>query len=153
MKFTAPPPADWHQSDLGTSIKSSSLSLRANEQWKSSGPKRRERSDNDEEQCGHSEKRQKRGGKKRKERGSKSWYEPEETEADTVDDQEYLEDEDANLNYREGPANETQEKDKDDEEENTQDLLAAAGIEDSDADDEVTICLIQKISYSSARAT
>ncbi|OWM82450.1 hypothetical protein CDL15_Pgr002024 [Punica granatum] len=71
-----------------------SIEYQIEEQWKSSGPKRRERSDNDEEECGHSEKRRKRGGKKTKERGSKSWYEAEETEADTVDDQEYLEDED-----------------------------------------------------------
>lgn len=103
------------------------------EQWKRSGHKRRERLDSNED-SGHSEKRR-RSGKKRKERGSKSRYEEEETGTDLMDDQEYLEDEDADLNYREGPASEMQEQDDNAAEENAQDLLAAAGLEDSDVDE------------------
>ncbi|KAK4754413.1 hypothetical protein SAY87_002517 [Trapa incisa] len=103
---------------------------RVKEQWKRNGPKRRERSDIDED-GGYNEKRR-RGGKRRK--ASKSRYEVEETGNDLVDDQEYLEDEDANVNYREFAANETQEQDGVTEE-NAQDLLAAAGLEDSDVDE------------------
>lgn len=59
----------------------------------------------------------------------------EEAEADMMDDHEELEDEDANMNYRE-PTNRTNDQD-DNAEENAQELLAAAGLEDSDAEDDV----------------
>lgn len=55
----------------------------------------------------------------------------EEAEAE-IDDQEY---EDASLNYGE-PADQMHDQD-DEAEENAQDVLAAAGLEDSDAEDEV----------------
>ncbi|KAK7281282.1 hypothetical protein RIF29_09115 [Crotalaria pallida] len=96
---------------------------RIREQWKSSShSKRRERSD--DEEAGTSEKRRRKGGKKRK-KDKKSRYDTEETEGDMVDEQE-MEDGDAD---REPQMN-------DDAEENAHDLLAAAGLEDSDADDE-----------------
>ncbi|XP_030942518.1 protein CTR9 homolog [Quercus lobata] len=108
---------------------------RIKEQWKSSTPgsKRRERSEIDDEEGGNSEKKKRKGGKRRKkDKGSKSRYETEEPEADMMDDQEDLEDEDANLNYREP----TGQNDQDDAEENAHDPLAAAGLEDSDAEDD-----------------
>lgn len=108
------------------------------EQWKSSTPgsKRRERSDLDDEEGGNSERRRRKGGKRRKkDKSSKSRYETEEAEADMMDDQEYPEDEDANLNYREP----TSQNDQDEAEENVPDPLAAAGLEDSDAEDEEVI--------------
>ncbi|GMY36411.1 protein CTR9 homolog, partial [Fagus crenata] len=105
------------------------------EQWKSSTPasKRRERTEMDDEEGGNSEKRRRKGGKRRKkDKSSKSRYETLEAEADMMDDQEDLEDEDANLNYREPGQN-----DQDDAEENAHAPLAAAGLEDSDAEDDV----------------
>ncbi|KAF2304094.1 hypothetical protein GH714_027132 [Hevea brasiliensis] len=110
---------------------------RVKEQWKSSTPasKRRDRSEIDDDEGGHSEKRRRKGGKKRrKDKSSKSHYEMEENEADMMDDHEELEDEDANVNYRE---HRSQGNDYDENtEENAQELLAAAGLEDSDAEDE-----------------
>ncbi|KAM0969899.1 hypothetical protein TB2_017681 [Malus domestica] len=53
-------------------------------------------------------------------------------EAEMMDDQEEPEDEDANMNYGE-PTGQMNEQD---DEENVQDPLAAAGLEDSDADEE-----------------
>ncbi|KAJ7955971.1 Protein CTR9-like protein [Quillaja saponaria] len=106
---------------------------RIKEQWKSTAPasKRRERSD--DEEGGNSERRRRKGGKRRKkDKNSKSRYDMEETEADMMDEQE-LDDEDANMNYREPTS---QMNDEDDVEENAQGLLAAAGLEDSDVDDE-----------------
>ncbi|GMY36535.1 protein CTR9 homolog [Fagus crenata] len=108
---------------------------RIKEQWKSSTPasKRRERTEMDDEEGGNSEKRRRKGGKRRKkDKSSKSRYETLEAEADMMDDQEDLEDEDANLNYREPGQN-----DQDDAEENAHAPLAAAGLEDSDAEDDV----------------
>ncbi|KAI4376503.1 hypothetical protein MLD38_014256 [Melastoma candidum] len=99
---------------------------RVKEQWKSStsASKRRERSDIDDDEGGHSERRRRRGGKRRrKDRSSRSRYDmEEEEEAGIMDGQEELEDEE--------PARVS------DGEENPQDPLAAAGLEDSDAEDE-----------------
>lgn len=109
---------------------------RVQEQWKSSTPasKRRERSEIDDEEGGHSEKRRRKGGKRRKKDKNKSRYERDDEEPDMIDDREELEDEDANTNYRESR---TQTNDRaDDNGENAQDLLAAAGLEDSDVEDE-----------------
>ncbi|KAH0970786.1 hypothetical protein GBA52_022942 [Prunus armeniaca] len=108
---------------------------RIKEQWKSSTPgsKRRERSEMDDEEGGNSEKRRRKGGKRRKkDKFSRSRYDTLEAEADMMEDQEELEDEDANTNYRE-PTGQMNEQD---DEENVQDPLAAAGLEDSDAEDE-----------------
>ena len=61
-----------------------------------------------------------------------------------MDDREELEDEDANMNYREST---TQMNDQDDDNgENAQDLLAAAGLEDSDVEDEV-VTFLQSFLY------
>ncbi|TQE04734.1 hypothetical protein C1H46_009587 [Malus baccata] len=81
----------------------------------------------------HSEKRRRKGGKRRKkDKHSTSRYEMEGAEAEMMDDQEEPEDEDANMNYGE-PTGQMNEQD---DEENVQDPLAAAGLEDSDADEE-----------------
>lgn len=108
---------------------------RIKEQWKSSGPatKRKDRSHFEDEEGGNNEKRRKKGGKRRKkDRGSKSRYETDEAEADIMDDHE--DDEDGNINYgdRSNPMNDQE----DEGEEKAQDLLAAAGLEDSDAEDD-----------------
>lgn len=88
----------------------------------------------DDEEGGHSEKRRRKGGKRRKkDKHSRSRYETEGAEAEMMDDQEEPEYEDANMNYRE-PMGQMNEQD---EEENVQDPLAAAGLEDSDAEEEV----------------
>ncbi|XP_050216699.1 protein CTR9 homolog [Mercurialis annua] len=109
---------------------------RVKEQWKTSTPasKRRDRPEMDEEEGGQSEKRRRKGGKRRKkDKSSKSRYETLEGEADMMDDREELEDEDANTNYRK---HRLQLDDQDNNaEENAQELLAAAGLEDSDAED------------------
>ncbi|KAG5559135.1 hypothetical protein RHGRI_008902 [Rhododendron griersonianum] len=108
------------------------------EQWKSIGPatKRKDRSHFEDEEGGHNEKRRKKGGKRRKrDKGSKTRYETNEAEADIVDDHEELDDEDGNMNYRD-PSNPMNDQ-EDEGEENAQDLLAAAGLEDSEAEDDV----------------
>ncbi|CAK7352480.1 unnamed protein product [Dovyalis caffra] len=111
---------------------------RVKEQWKSStsASKRRDRSDIDDGEGGHSEKRRRKGGKRRKkEKSSRSRYETE--EADMMDDHDEPEDEDANLNYRE-PGYQMNDQ-EDNVEENAQDVLAAAGLEDSDAEDDAFV--------------
>lgn len=114
------------------------------EQWRSSTPgsKRRERSENDDDEVGHSEKRRRKGGKRRKkDKSSRSHYETEYAEADMMDYREEPEDEDASMNYRE-PIGQMNDQD-DDVEENANDRLAAAGLEDSDVDDEMVIFYFQ----------
>lgn len=112
------------------------------EQWKSIGPaaKRKDRSHFEDEEGGHNEKRRKKGGKRRKrDKGSKTRYETNEAEADIVDDHEELDDEDGSMNYRD-PSNPMNDQ-EDEGEEKAQDLLAAAGLEDSEAEDDVVIFL------------
>ncbi|KAK4713736.1 hypothetical protein R3W88_019643 [Solanum pinnatisectum] len=107
---------------------------RIKEQWKSSTPasKRKDRPQNEDDEGGHGERRRKKGGKRRK-RDKKSHYESEEAEAE-MDDQEEVDDVDHNRNYEESY---DQTNDHDDQaEQNPQDLLAAAGLEDSDAEDD-----------------
>ncbi|KAJ8767463.1 hypothetical protein K2173_017507 [Erythroxylum novogranatense] len=107
---------------------------RVKEQWKTSASKRKDRSEIDDDDVGHSERRRRKGGKRRKkDKNSKSRYEMEEGEADMMDDHEDQEDEDANMNYRDSG---NQVDDHDDHGEDAQELLAAAGLEDSDAEDE-----------------
>ncbi|KAL3532680.1 hypothetical protein ACH5RR_006201 [Cinchona calisaya] len=103
---------------------------RIKEQWKSSAPasKRKDRSQTEDE-GGHGERRRK-GGKRRK-REKRSHLESEEMEAD-ADDQEEIDNENSNMNYRE-PLHQV--NDLVDQAEN-KDLLAAAGLEDSDAEDD-----------------
>ncbi|KAF6139198.1 hypothetical protein GIB67_040345 [Kingdonia uniflora] len=103
---------------------------RVKEQWKSSnsGPKRKDRSHGeDEEGGGYSEKKRKKGGKKRK-RDKKSNYEMGE-EADMMDEQGETE----YYNREEEDKDNVHDSDAD----NAQDLLAAAGLEDSDAEEDV----------------
>uniref|UniRef100_A0A5B7AH77 Uncharacterized protein n=1 Tax=Davidia involucrata TaxID=16924 RepID=A0A5B7AH77_DAVIN len=109
---------------------------RIKEQWKSSTPafKRKDRSQVEDEEGGHGEKRRKGGKRRKRDKSSRSHYETEEADADVMDDQEEMEDEVTNMNYRE-PSN--QMNDQDDGEDNAQDLLAAAGLEDSDAEDDM----------------
>ncbi|XP_019236499.1 PREDICTED: protein CTR9 homolog, partial [Nicotiana attenuata] len=107
---------------------------RIKEQWKSSTPasKRKDRPQTEDDEGGHGEKRRKKGGKRRK-RDKKSHYESEEAEAE-MDDQEEMDDGERHRNYEEPyyPTNDHDEQAED----NPQDLLAAAGLEDSDAEDD-----------------
>nr|XP_009596804.1 protein CTR9 homolog isoform X1 [Nicotiana tomentosiformis] len=107
---------------------------RIKEQWKSSTPasKRKDRPQTEDDEGGHGEKRRKKGGKRRK-RDKKSHYESEEAEAE-MDDQEEMDDGDLHRNYEE-PYYPTIDHD-DQAEDNPQELLAAAGLEDSDAEDD-----------------
>ncbi|XP_058080007.1 protein CTR9 homolog [Magnolia sinica] len=103
---------------------------RVKELWKSnfsaSAGKRKDRS-TDVDEGGQTEKKRKKGGKRRKsDKGSKARYEMEEADANMSDEHEEMEEEDVNvMNEREV-----------DGAENAQDLLAAAGLEDSDAEDD-----------------
>ncbi|KAH6806874.1 binding protein [Perilla frutescens var. frutescens] len=99
---------------------------RMKEQWKSSS-KRKEKPAEDEE----GGQRRRKGGKRRR-KDKKSRYESEEAEAE-VDDQEEMDYDDNNANYREQYNQTDDVEDKDDA---PQDLLAAAGLEDSDVDDD-----------------
>ncbi|KAL1363930.1 protein CTR9 homolog [Arachis hypogaea] len=104
---------------------------RVKEQWKSSSHSRRRERTPEEEEGGTGEKRRKKGGKRRKkDKHSKSHYDNEEGEADMMNEPE-MEDEDVD-NYIE-----PQTMGNDDAEGNAQDLLAAAGLEDSDAEDDM----------------
>ncbi|CBI27821.3 hypothetical protein VitviT2T_016290 [Vitis vinifera] len=108
---------------------------RVKEQWKSNNlnSKRKERSQIDDDEGGQSERRRRKGGKRRKK--DKSRYDSEEARADAMDDQDEMEDEDTNMNHRES-TNQMNNQD-DDGEDDAQDLLAAAGLEDSDAEDDM----------------
>lgn len=100
------------------------------EQWKhTSASKRKDRTHAEDENGGRSEKRRRKGEKKRK-REKKSRSETE--EAGDMDDQEEMEDEYVNRNYKH--TDNAMNDDGDEFEENPQDLLAAAGLEDSDAE-------------------
>ncbi|KAG8376213.1 hypothetical protein BUALT_Bualt09G0039700 [Buddleja alternifolia] len=112
---------------------------RIKEQWKSSSSsKRKDRPQTEDEDGGTSEKRRRRsGGGKRKRKDKKSRYE-EEAEAE-VENQEDMEYEPYN------PMNDIEDK----QEDIPQDLLAAAGLEDSDAEDNaVTLSLSLSLSLS-----
>lgn len=61
-----------------------------------------------------------------------------EPEPGMIDEHDYMEDGDNNINYEE-PISATYEKGDGAEEENPQDLLAAAGLEDSDDENEVVM--------------
>ncbi|KAL5995315.1 Protein CTR9 [Asimina triloba] len=101
---------------------------RVKEQWKSSlsasASKRKDRSQTEDDEGGQSEKRRRKGGKRRKrDKNSKAQYEMEEAETNWADEHEEMEED----------ANRIQE---DDGTEHAQDL-AAAGLEDSDAEDDM----------------
>lgn len=105
--------------------------LRIKEQWKStaSASKRKDRPQAEDEEGG--ERRRRKGGKRRK-KEKKSRHGSEEPLAD-ADDQEEIDDEDSNVNFKE-PHYQVDHNDQ--AENNPQDVLAAAGLEDSDAEDD-----------------
>ncbi|XP_047319890.1 protein CTR9 homolog [Impatiens glandulifera] len=110
---------------------------RMKEQWKSSshGAKRKDRSQfDDEDGGGHGEKRRKKGGKRRKrDKSSKSRNENEEPEDEAVYDHEDIEEEETNDHVY--PHHKLNDEEDNEGGENAQDLLAAAGLEDSDVDE------------------
>ncbi|XP_068663134.1 protein CTR9 homolog [Aristolochia californica] len=92
---------------------------RIKEQWKSS----KRKVDVEDEDGVHSEKKRRKGGKRRKkDRSSKTDYDMEEADADIMGDHDEMEDAKGH---------------EDEVAENAQDLLVAAGLEDSDAEDEL----------------
>ncbi|KAK9099493.1 hypothetical protein Syun_026538 [Stephania yunnanensis] len=105
---------------------------RVKEQWRSTEPasKRKERSQMEDED-GRGEKRRRKGGKRRK-RDKKSRYEMGETEGDMMDGE--MEDDDAYMN-NEDDGNRINDQ-EDDRADNNAQVLAAAGLEDSDAEDD-----------------
>ncbi|KAK9131368.1 hypothetical protein Sjap_011855 [Stephania japonica] len=107
---------------------------RIKEQWRSTEPasKRKERLQMEDED-GRGEKRRRKGGKRRK-RDKKSRYEMDETEGDMMDDHGEMEDDDAYMNNQDG-ANQINDQ-EDDRADNNAHVLAAAGLEDSDAEDD-----------------
>ncbi|KAK4432827.1 protein CTR9 [Sesamum alatum] len=105
---------------------------RIKEQWKSSSSgKRKDKPQTEDDEGGVSERRRRRGGKRRK-KDKRSRYESEEAEAEG-EDQEEAEYDDTNMGYREqyNDANDNEDKEGD----IPQDVLAATGLEDSDAED------------------
>lgn len=113
------------------------------EQWKSSGhgSKRKDRSQEEEDGGAHSEKKRRKGGKRRKKdkNSGKSRFETEEAETDMnmMDDhEEEMEYDDTHMNYNDQMIDH-KETEHDHVEDTAQDLLAAAGLEDSDADDDM----------------
>ncbi|KAL2945136.1 Protein CTR9-like protein [Bienertia sinuspersici] len=107
---------------------------RVKEQLKSSSQpsKRKERAQSEDEEGEHSEKRRRKGGKKKKrEKSEKSHYD--EVEPDRV---RYQEDMDGPHSDYGEPTNQLNMA-YDDGEDNAQDPLAAVGLEDSDAEDEL----------------
>ncbi|XP_024969154.1 protein CTR9 homolog [Cynara cardunculus var. scolymus] len=99
---------------------------RIKEHWKSSsGSKRKDRAQAEDEEGAQGERRRRKSNKKRKR----------DKKAEThMDDQEETEEDNTNTNYYE-PENQVNDQ-VDDDDDNPQDLLAAAGLEDSDLDDD-----------------
>ena len=105
-------------------------------QRSSQASKRKDRPQSEDEEGDHSEKRKKKGGKKRrKDKSERSRYEVDETEADGVEYQEELDEPHSDYGEQANPLT----TGYDNVEDNAQDLLAAAGLEDSDADDDTVI--------------
>ncbi|XP_073008997.1 protein CTR9 homolog [Typha latifolia] len=102
---------------------------RIKEQWKTSSNtpsgKRRERPQNEDEDGIIGERKRRKGGKRRKKDKKKMLYEEE--EADMEDEHEEVEEEEANMMHDH----------EDDEVEKTQGHLLAAGLEDSDVEDDM----------------
>ncbi|KAJ0723990.1 putative RNA polymerase-associated protein Ctr9 [Helianthus annuus] len=99
---------------------------RIKEHWKSSGSKRKDRGQSGDEEGGQGERRRRKGSSKKRKRDKKT-----ETH---MDDQDEYDDDNTNTNYYE-PENQVNNQVNNDEDD-PQDLLAAAGLEDSDADDD-----------------
>lgn len=99
----------------------------------SQGSKRKERAQSEDEEGEHSEKKRRKGGKKKKrDKSEKSHYE--EVEADRVEYQEDMDE--PHSDYGEPNQLNTA---YDDREDHAQDPLAAVGLEDSDAEDDMVI--------------
>ncbi|KAI3711523.1 hypothetical protein L1987_70061 [Smallanthus sonchifolius] len=98
---------------------------RIKEHWKSSGSKRKDRGQSGDEDGAQGERRRRRGSSKKRKRDKKA-----ETH---MDDQDEYEDDNNTTNYYEP---ENQVNNQVNEDDDPQDLLAAAGLEDSDADDD-----------------
>ncbi|KAK9050886.1 hypothetical protein SSX86_027511 [Deinandra increscens subsp. villosa] len=101
---------------------------RIKEHWKSSGSKRKDRAQSGDEEGAHGERRRRKGSSKKRKRDKK-------TEAQ-MDDQDEYEDDNANTNYYEPENHQVHNNQVDDDNDDPQDLLAAAGLEDSDADND-----------------
>jgi len=104
------------------------------EQWKISvnttGSKRKERIQGEDDGSGDGGRRRKGGKRRRKDKKSKAYYEQEE-EAEMEDDPEEMDEEDAN-----------QMNDQEDEgADRTRDNFVAAGLEDSDAEEDMVVLL------------
>ncbi|ONK66618.1 uncharacterized protein A4U43_C06F10230 [Asparagus officinalis] len=106
--------------------------IETHEQWKSvsiPSTKRKERTQGEDDESGDGGRRRKKGGKRRrKEKKSKTRFEQEqeEEEAEMEDEHEEVDGEDVN------PMN-----DQEDEEDRTRDNFVAAGLKDSDAEEDV----------------
>uniref|UniRef100_A0A7N0ZW54 Uncharacterized protein n=1 Tax=Kalanchoe fedtschenkoi TaxID=63787 RepID=A0A7N0ZW54_KALFE len=111
---------------------------RIKEQWKSnpSGSKRKDRLHADDEDVSHDKRRRKGGKRRKKDKSSKSRYEILEEEADMIDDHEEGEYDETNPSYQENLQHEERENVQDAEGNNSPELFVAAGLEDSDADEE-----------------
>lgn len=104
------------------------------EQLKSGSQASKRKKGEEDEEGEQSEKKKRKGGKKRrKDKTDKSYYEIDEAEANRV---EYQDDVDEPVSDYGEHTNQLN-TGYDDGEENAQDLLAAAGLEDSDAEDDV----------------
>lgn len=107
---------------------------RVKEQLKSGSQASKRKKGEEDEEGEQSEKKKRKGGKKRrKDKTDKSYYEIDEAEANRV---EYQDDVDEPVSDYGEHTNQLN-TGYDDGEENAQDLLAAAGLEDSDAEDDV----------------
>ncbi|MCL7033822.1 hypothetical protein MKW94_014040, partial [Papaver nudicaule] len=100
------------------------------EQWRSSAPSKRKERSNAEDEDGGGEKRKRKGGKKRKHEKKARYDDMDDTEADMGGDHEEY----ANVNTRD-----SMNRMMDDEDDNgayAAQELAAAGLEDSDVEEE-----------------
>ncbi|GMH18099.1 hypothetical protein Nepgr_019940 [Nepenthes gracilis] len=107
---------------------------RVKEQWRTSSgaSKRKDRIQSEDEEGDHGEKKRRKGGKRRKkDKSARMNYETVEEEADRIEDRDEMEDEEADVNDYGERSNHVNGGDS------AQDLLAAAGLEDSDADDDL----------------
>lgn len=99
--------------------------------------KRKERAQSEDEEGEHSEKKRRKGGKKkRRDKSEKLHYETEELEANRV---EFQEDMDEPHNDYGEPTNQFNAEAYDNGEDHALDPLAAVGLEDSDAEEEMVI--------------
>ncbi|MCL7045307.1 hypothetical protein MKW94_011606 [Papaver nudicaule] len=111
---------------------------RVKEQWRSSAPSKRKERSNAEDEDGGGDKRKRKGGKKRKHEKKARYDDMDDTEADMGGDHEEY----ANVNTRD-----SMNRMMDDEDDNGADAaqeLAAAGLEDSDVEEEAVASNVTK---------